>query len=43
VRGKRNEPANVVHTARFVAELREVSYEELERTVEANAARVLGP
>jgi TatD DNase family protein len=43
VRGRRNEPANVVHTARFVAGLREVSYEELERTVEANAARVLGP
>ena len=43
VRGKRNEPANVVHTARHVAELRGVSYEELERTVEANAARVFGP
>ncbi len=43
VRGKRNEPANVIHTARFVAGLREVSYEELERTVEANASRVFGP
>jgi TatD DNase family protein len=43
VRGKRNEPANVVHTARHVAELRGISYEELERTVEANAARVFGP
>jgi TatD DNase family protein len=43
VRGKRNEPANVVHTARHVAELRGVSYEELERAVEANAARVFGP
>jgi TatD DNase family protein len=42
VRGKPNEPANVVHTARFVAELRGVEYGELERTVEANAARVLG-
>jgi TatD DNase family protein len=40
VRGKRNEPANVVHTARFVAELRGAGYAELERTVEANAARV---
>jgi TatD DNase family protein len=40
VRGKRNEPANVVHTARFVAELRGVDYEQLERTVEENAARV---
>jgi TatD DNase family protein len=42
VRGKRNEPANVVHTARRVAELRGIDYEELERTVEANAARVFG-
>ena len=40
LRGKPNEPANVVHTARFVAELRGVAYEELERTVEENAARV---
>jgi TatD DNase family protein len=40
VRGKPNEPANVTHTARFVAELRGVAYEELERRVEANAARV---
>jgi TatD DNase family protein len=43
LRGRSNEPANVVHTARFVAELRGVTYEELERTVDANAARVLGP
>jgi TatD DNase family protein len=42
VRGKRNEPANVVHTARHVAELRGVDYAELEQTVEANAERVLG-
>jgi TatD DNase family protein len=42
VRGKPNEPANVVHTAARVAELRGVDYAELERTVEANAARVLG-
>jgi TatD DNase family protein len=42
LRGKPNQPANVVHTARFVAELRRTPYEELERTVEANAARVLG-
>jgi len=41
-RGRPNEPANVVHTARHVADLRGVSYEELERTLEANAARVLG-
>jgi TatD DNase family protein len=42
VRGRPNEPANVTHTARFVAELRGVPYEELERTVEQNAARVFG-
>jgi TatD DNase family protein len=41
-RGKPNEPANVVHTARSVAELRGVSYAELERIVEDNAARVFG-
>jgi TatD DNase family protein len=40
LRGKRNEPANVVHTAAHVAELRGVDYAELERTVEENAARV---
>jgi TatD DNase family protein len=42
VRGKPNQPANVVHTARHLAELRSVSYEELEQTVEANAARTFG-
>jgi TatD DNase family protein len=42
LRGKPNEPANVVHTAHHVAGLRGLSYEELERTVEENAARVLG-
>jgi TatD DNase family protein len=42
-RGRPNEPANVVHTARFVAELRGATYEQLERTVDANAERVLGP
>lgn len=41
VRGRPNEPAHVAHTARFLAELREVPYEELEQAVEANAARVL--
>ncbi|HEU5142619.1 MAG TPA: TatD family hydrolase [Solirubrobacterales bacterium] len=38
VRGKPNEPAYVVDTAKLVAEVRGVSYEELERTVEANAS-----
>jgi TatD DNase family protein len=42
VRGKPNEPANVVSTAEFVAELRGVEYAELEATVERNAARVFG-
>jgi TatD DNase family protein len=37
LRGKPNEPANVVATAAVVAEARGVSYEQLERTVEANA------
>jgi TatD DNase family protein len=42
VRGKPNEPAYVVDTARLVAEVRGVPYEELERTVEANARAVFG-
>jgi TatD DNase family protein len=42
VRGKPNEPANVVRTAEYVAELRGTSYAELEETVERNAARVFG-
>jgi TatD DNase family protein len=42
VRGKPNTPANVVHTAHRLAELRGVSYEKLERLVERNAARVFG-
>jgi TatD DNase family protein len=41
-RGRPNEPANVAHTARFIADLRGISYEELERTVEGNASRVFG-
>jgi TatD DNase family protein len=42
VRGKPNEPAYVVDTARVVAAARGVSYEELERTVEANARSLFG-
>lgn len=42
VRGKPNEPANVVATARVVAEARGVAYEQLERAVDANAERALG-
>jgi len=42
MRGKRNQPAYVVETARAVAEVRGVSYEEFERTVEANARALFG-
>ncbi len=42
VRKHRNEPAFVVHTARFVAGRRGMAYDELEAAVEANAARVFG-
>lgn len=42
MRGKRNAPANVVATAELVAEVRGVSYAELERTVEANARALFG-
>ena len=42
VRGKPNQPANVVATAEVLAAERGVSYEELERTVEANSARAFG-
>ena len=42
VRGRPNEPANVVATAEAVAALRDVSYAELEATVEKNAERVFG-
>ena len=38
VRKERNRPAFVVHTARFVAERRGQSYEELETVVDRNAA-----
>jgi TatD DNase family protein len=40
VRGKPNEPANVVATASAVAEARGVTFAELEGIVERNAARV---
>jgi len=41
-RGKPNQPANVIATAERLAELRGVSYPELEAAVEANAARAFG-
>jgi TatD DNase family protein len=42
VRGRKNEPANVVHTAQAIAEARGVTYEELERDVERSAAEAFG-
>ena len=42
VRNQRNQPAFVVHTAAFLAELRGVSARELDATVERNATRVFG-
>ncbi len=42
VRGKPNSPANVVHTAEAVADLRGVSYTALDTVVTANAQRLFG-
>jgi TatD DNase family protein len=42
VRKQRNQPAFVAHTARFVAQQRELPYEELEAIVDDNAARLFG-
>ncbi len=42
LRGKRCEPAYVAHTARFVAELRGVSLEEIAEKTSDNAVRRLG-
>ncbi|HUO74451.1 MAG TPA: TatD family hydrolase [Solirubrobacteraceae bacterium] len=42
VRGKPNQPANVVHTAQAIALERRVSYAELEAAIERNAAAVFG-
>lgn len=42
LRGKRNEPANVVHTAKFIAELRGISYEDIDRITTLNAKRLFG-
>ena len=41
-RGRRNEPAYVAATARFLAELRGVSHEELGRATSENFARLFG-
>jgi TatD DNase family protein len=42
VRGKPNQPANVVRTAQALAVERRVEYPALERAIEANAAAVFG-
>jgi TatD DNase family protein len=42
VRGKPNQPANVVHTAMALAVERRIPYEELEAAVERNAAALFG-
>jgi TatD DNase family protein len=41
-RGKRNEPAYVVHTARLLAEIRGVSVEDIGRITTVNAKRLFG-
>jgi TatD DNase family protein len=40
VRGRPNQPANVVEVGELLASARGISYSELERTVEANAERI---
>jgi len=40
LRGKRNEPANVVHTARMLAEVRGISFEQFAQQTTANAKRL---
>jgi TatD DNase family protein len=42
MRGKPNQPAHVVETAKAVAEVRGIDYDELERLVDANSTRVFG-
>ena len=42
VRKERNQPAYVVHTARFIAERRGIGYDELEAAVHVNSTRLLG-
>ena len=42
VRGKPNQPANVVHTAQALAVERRVGYDELEAALERSAAAAFG-
>jgi TatD DNase family protein len=41
-RGKRNRPAYIIETAKFIAELREISLEELSETLYNNSLRFFG-
>ncbi len=41
-RGKRNEPANVVYTARRIAQIKDLSYEEVAMTTSNNTKRLFG-
>ncbi|MBZ0157596.1 MAG: YchF/TatD family DNA exonuclease [Alphaproteobacteria bacterium] len=41
-RGRRNEPAYVVHTARFLAQVRGVTPEDIDRITSVNAKRLFG-
>lgn len=41
-RGKPNEPANIIHTARYIAELRGISFENLAGQTTQNARTLLG-
>ena len=40
LRGQRNEPANIAHTAKFLADLRGESLEDLEHATTTNAERL---
>ncbi|HMK60917.1 MAG TPA: YchF/TatD family DNA exonuclease [Dissulfurispiraceae bacterium] len=42
LRGKRNEPAFIVHTARHIAQLRGVSLEDIDRITTLNAKKLFG-
>jgi len=41
-RGRRNEPAYVVETARKIAAVRNISFEEIAAATSANAAKIFG-
>lgn len=41
-RGKRNEPSYLVHTARVIADIRDITFEDLARITTLNAKRLFG-